>query len=579
VIPVALLLYRSDEVSEQRRQVGLRALESWLVRRMLCGLTAQGYNRLMADLLKSVRADLEHADEVIVRFLRDSVANSAVWPSDAMVTSFLTARYLYGYISQKRIVMVLSAIERDLRRDSKTEDIYALPTNLTVEHVMPQKWEEHWPLADGQDPGEREASINRLGNLTLTSGPLNSSLSNAPWAQKRSALPQHSLLLINQQLSSHETWDEAALDRRGEALAQLICRLWPGPEGSSWPATESLGPVAALDGRTPAVSSATDVDRGPEPRASASTVARDGRDFSRFHIIVDGEELPHENKRNSVCVMITSLFERGVSMAALAEKLGNHLKWVEGELENFVPAFSERYPKFDPVWWYTEHPFRDSGRTWLLDKAWGAETEGTLASLSAAFPQAGVQFRRAGEELTANPPHQSSAIQADLSPTRTQPWQEVGTIEGFVAKWPEGDEPFGSLTVYESADGNGPVQLALGSPQRPLNLYGRVRSWISVWQVRNGKPGRQLANFLETDDFAASGERVALINGKNGQPKVNYSPGEEELLPDIYAPMRVAVQRERIAGPNARNKLVVVAGQGETDAMLDHALTQLRLRT
>jgi hypothetical protein len=138
VIPVALLLYRSEEVGQERRQAGLRALESWLVRRMLCGLTAQAYNRLMADLLKAVRTDLEHADEVIVGFLRESSASSAVWPTDEMVSSFLTARYLYGYISQKRIVMVLSAIEKDLRQNNKTEDIYALPTNLRSSTSCPR---------------------------------------------------------------------------------------------------------------------------------------------------------------------------------------------------------------------------------------------------------------------------------------------------------------------------------------------------------------------------------------------------------------------------------------------------------
>jgi hypothetical protein len=400
VIPVALLLYRSDEVTEDRRHVGLRALESWLVRRMLCGLTAQAYNRLMADLLKALRTNLEFADEVIVGFLRESSASSAVWPTDEMVSSFLTARYLYGYISQKRIVMMLSAIETDLRRDNKTEDIWALPTNLTVEHVMPQKWTEHWPLTADQDPDEREAHINRLGNLTLTSGPLNSSLSNAPWSQKRRAVTQHSLLLINQQLSEHAMWDEEAIDRRGESLALQMCRLWPGPEDSIWPATEVGVAAAGLDALPPAVGRAPLVDHegassvGGEPAGPMSNIARDGRDFSRFRIVVDGEELPAQNKRNSVRVMVTSLFGKGIPMVDLAEKLGSHLKSVEGCGEDFVSAFQERYPNFDPAWWYTDHPFHDGERTWLLDKKWGAQTESVLASLSAAFPHAGIGFHR-----------------------------------------------------------------------------------------------------------------------------------------------------------------------------------------
>lgn len=235
VIPVALLLYRSPEVTLEQRHIGLQALESWLVRRMLCGLTTQSYSRLMADLLKAIKADIAHADDVIVGFLRSSDANSAVWPIDDMVIKFLTTRYLYNYISQKRIVMVLSQIEMLLRRNNKVEDIYTLPQNLTVEHLMPQTWREHWPLPAGSDPEQREARINQLGNLTLTSGSLNSSLSNGPWETKRPALLQHSLLALNQQVAAHEKWDEDGIEHRGGELAQQICGLWSGPEAPYWP--------------------------------------------------------------------------------------------------------------------------------------------------------------------------------------------------------------------------------------------------------------------------------------------------------------------------------------------------------
>jgi hypothetical protein len=394
VIPVALLLYRSPEVAVEQRHTGLQALESWLVRRMLCGLATQGYNRLMADLLKAIKADIDHADDVIVRFLRSSDANSAVWPTDEMVTSFLTTRYLYGYISQKRIAMVLSAVEMMLRRSNKVEDIYSLPKNLTVEHLMPQSWREHWPLPEDSDPEEREANINQLGNLTLTTGPLNSSLSNGTWEAKRPAL-RHSLLALNQQVVAQEKWNEESIKARGAELAKQICSLWPSPEHPSWPGvyeqvntsdapTASSGPLAS-SGSTSASSS-----------TSSTPAAADGRDMTRYHVIVDGTELPDENKRKTMLVIVTNLIERGVRAAAIGQELGSSFQSVEGELEDPVPAFRESYPKFDPVWWYTEEPFRQGGRTWLLHKGWGTNTEPALTALVETFPQAGITFRRAG---------------------------------------------------------------------------------------------------------------------------------------------------------------------------------------
>jgi hypothetical protein len=48
---------------------------------------------------------------------------------------------MYGWLGQKRIVFVLSEVER-AKRSHKSEDI-ALPSKLEVEHIMPQSWHEH----------------------------------------------------------------------------------------------------------------------------------------------------------------------------------------------------------------------------------------------------------------------------------------------------------------------------------------------------------------------------------------------------------------------------------------------------
>jgi hypothetical protein len=140
--------------------------------------------------------------------------------------------------------MLLSALELALRQSNKVEDIYALPLNLTIEHVMPQTWAEHWAGDGSVDADQREAHVHLLGNLTLTSGPLNSSLSNAAWGIKRPALVDHSLLLLNREVASEEVWNESVIDARGRQLALVICSLWPGPKASVWPA----GPVSEIGG-------------------------------------------------------------------------------------------------------------------------------------------------------------------------------------------------------------------------------------------------------------------------------------------------------------------------------------------
>lgn len=71
-----------------------------------------------------------------------------------------------------------------------------------------------------------------LGNLTLVTQRLNSALSNAAWTTKRGTLNQYSVLMLNQRLIDAwpDRWDEDAIDQRGRQLAEVICRVWPGPD-------------------------------------------------------------------------------------------------------------------------------------------------------------------------------------------------------------------------------------------------------------------------------------------------------------------------------------------------------------
>lgn len=245
VLPVALLLFRTPDVSTEQRRRALGAIESWLVRRMLAGLTAKNYNKTSADLLAAARRRPEAMDQQIVDELSASSAAIATWPTDDALIRILVTRPMYGWVAQPRLVMVLSAIELERRRRSnKMENVFTLPPKLTLEHLMPQKWREHWDTADDESDERsaedlklaRDAVLHRIGNLTLTSGPLNSSLSNSPWPTKAPALHAHSLLALNAEVSAVPAWTIDDLNRRGYALAREICAIWPSP--SSFGATD-----------------------------------------------------------------------------------------------------------------------------------------------------------------------------------------------------------------------------------------------------------------------------------------------------------------------------------------------------
>jgi hypothetical protein len=68
-----------------------------------------------------------------------------------------------------------------------------------------------------------------MGNLTLLTQSLNSSVSNSAWAEKKEAILDASLLPISQRLRRYDTWNEESIAQRGKELLAEALKIWPGP--------------------------------------------------------------------------------------------------------------------------------------------------------------------------------------------------------------------------------------------------------------------------------------------------------------------------------------------------------------
>ena len=232
IAPMLLLLLGTDPATAMRT---LDALESFLVRRMICRQTTKDYNRLILELTSRIQeGGLDKADEVTSGFLRDQTAYSREWPSDESVAHALESSPLYRLLTRGRLRLVLEGIEARLRASGKSEQP-DVPINLTIEHLMPVGWrKEEWPLPEGVDEDaavyQRNTLIHTIGNLTLVTQKLNSSLSNSHWEHKRNGLLEHSVLLLNNELMSESNWNEETIQSRSRRMADLVCEVWPGPE-------------------------------------------------------------------------------------------------------------------------------------------------------------------------------------------------------------------------------------------------------------------------------------------------------------------------------------------------------------
>ena len=210
----------------------LNALESFLVRRVVCGYSARGYGNLFVRLLtKLADSPADQADRVLSSFLAEQEAPATLWPKDSDLRDRFVTAPLYQWLTQGRLKMVLTGIEEQLRPEKA--EMQEAPRNLQIEHIMPQAWHANWPLPEDND-GEaaherRNRLIHTIGNLTLVNDRLNPALSNDPWDRKKATLADHSVLFLNKQLAKAEqqVWDEAAIEQRAEWLYERAVEVWP----------------------------------------------------------------------------------------------------------------------------------------------------------------------------------------------------------------------------------------------------------------------------------------------------------------------------------------------------------------
>jgi len=239
------LLTRSRKcLGAAEREMAFRAIESFVIRRMATKAQTRAYGQAFVEVLSAAQDAEAHPGRAIVEALRGE-PHGYPWPTDDELAKQFRSSSYYGPggVAQYRLRLLFSAIDEQLQYDDhhKGEPIEAIDYDrLQIEHVLPRKWKEYWPV-DTSDPGEkilleqeRQDHLHRIGNLTLVSGSLNLELSNDPWKQKTKELEKHSFLRLNARLRQEEEWNEEAIRRRGEWLAKMVSRIWPGPTSDRW---------------------------------------------------------------------------------------------------------------------------------------------------------------------------------------------------------------------------------------------------------------------------------------------------------------------------------------------------------
>lgn len=217
----------------------VRAIDSWVVRRLITGSNTRGYGKAIVDVLNAAKSSAQDPTSSVADGVEQALLaapHGLEWPTDHEIESAFVNSQFYNWHSQLRIRMMLGAIDEQLQRDNpKTEPASFDYDALQIEHLMPQSWRDHWPL-DSPDEAEnvllsqaRDRVVHRIGNLTLVAPSFNGAVSNLGWESKRPELAKQSKLQLNTALGAIDTWDEHAIEARARSLAAVAVRVWPRP--------------------------------------------------------------------------------------------------------------------------------------------------------------------------------------------------------------------------------------------------------------------------------------------------------------------------------------------------------------
>jgi hypothetical protein len=247
VYPLVMRLWASD-MADEDKSAALKMLLSFIVRRAVCELTTKNYNKFFLTVIA-------HLDENgwklsnLATFFLDQKSETGRFPrDDEFERKWLNGR-AYVTLKPARASAVLQEIE--IVKRTKYHETTTLAPTLTVEHIMPQEWRDHWPMADSSKPTQdqiiaarhnaqeddspvgrivrRNRLVQSFGNLTLLTRPLNSAVSNGPYEGKRNALQDHSLLVLNREITNQPMWNEGAITARGQELFAVARAIWKLP--------------------------------------------------------------------------------------------------------------------------------------------------------------------------------------------------------------------------------------------------------------------------------------------------------------------------------------------------------------
>ncbi|MFP6317509.1 DUF262 domain-containing protein [Helicobacter pylori] len=222
IYPLLLELYSdyNDKVLSEDFIPIIDLIESYLCRRAVCGLGANGLNKIFASFTKKINKD-QYLESIKAHFL-SLEKTKGKFPKDSEFKNLFITIDFYNLKEKKYF------LER-LENFNNTEEPVDTK-ECTIEHIMPQTLTPKWERDLGENfQAIHEKYLHTIGNLTLTG--YNEKYSNNSFQEKRDMEKgfKQSPLSLNQSLKDLESFDEKEIEKRANDLADRALKIWTYP--------------------------------------------------------------------------------------------------------------------------------------------------------------------------------------------------------------------------------------------------------------------------------------------------------------------------------------------------------------
>jgi len=226
LIPYVLYVLKNVSNDNERNEL-FEFLETYIMRRMVAHANTKNYNQLFTDRLinNEILSKSKFLD-----FLEGQADKVNFLPSDEELKNGFENSYLIN----KQSAGILYLIESKIRnRQLQSTQLLGI-NKYSLEHLMPKKWENNWgKLSNQEDKIKRNRKLLTLGNLTIITQALNSTIRDANWTIKRKGkgdkkgLNTYSagLETISSYLTLDE-WNEQTIEDRAEFLYNKAKEIW-----------------------------------------------------------------------------------------------------------------------------------------------------------------------------------------------------------------------------------------------------------------------------------------------------------------------------------------------------------------